>query len=141
MPFVSTRELAATLGFDDTSPCVRQACDEFGNARQSGGDRFHVEVRGVAPDAVSTADRGDGSYKVRAGFYFNVHSTRESRPSLRVLTVPARDVMFVADRGDGSYKDCGLSGASCTVHTQQQRCGSEGGNCWLSGKPLLQMAS
>lgn len=48
-----------------------QACDEHGNARQSGGDRFHVEVRGVAANAVTVADRGDGSYKVHSSFNYN----------------------------------------------------------------------
>jgi hypothetical protein len=60
-------ESAGCLAVNGTqlSVCVPlQACDEFGNARQSGGDRFHVAVRGVAADAVSVADRGDGSYKV-----------------------------------------------------------------------------
>ena len=58
-------QLACPLGHSDIYLYIPlQACDEFGNARQSGGDRFQVAVRGVAPDAVSVADRGDGSYKV-----------------------------------------------------------------------------
>ena len=42
-----------------------QACDEFGNARKMGGDRFKAAIRGLDGDAVAVTDRGDGSYGVQ----------------------------------------------------------------------------
>ena len=33
-----------------------QACDAHGNRRTSGGDRFSLEIRGVAADAVQARD-------------------------------------------------------------------------------------
>ncbi|CAL8470626.1 g10168 [Coccomyxa elongata] len=44
---------------------VIQACDEFGNARKMGGDRFKAAIRGLDGDAVAVTDRGDGSYGVQ----------------------------------------------------------------------------
>lgn len=44
---------------------MAQACDEFGNARTRGGDRFKAAIRGLDGDAVAVTDRGDGSYGVR----------------------------------------------------------------------------
>lgn len=41
-----------------------QACDAHGNKRSSGDDKFSVEIRGVASDAVHLTDRGNGTYTV-----------------------------------------------------------------------------
>lgn len=65
-----------------------QACDEFGNSRQSGADRFHVEVRGVAADAVSVVDRGDGTYKVQSELLLYSNTATDS--DLSSLHLPVR---------------------------------------------------
>ena len=42
-----------------------QACDEFGNELQSGGDAFAASIQGLGADAVKITDRGDGTHAAR----------------------------------------------------------------------------
>lgn len=51
------------------------ACDSQGNPRREGGDRFTIDIPGLAKHAVQLTDRGDGTYALQVPLPLSPHAT------------------------------------------------------------------